>query len=52
MLAHRLGLCRIAHPLAHWHTVLCQQVGHGRAEAAAAQNCNRLLISHIQSVNT
>ncbi|MNH02552.1 hypothetical protein D3C76_766890 [compost metagenome] len=48
--AHGLGLFRVAHPLAHRHTVFCQQVRHGGAEAAASQNCNRLLFSHIQSV--
>ncbi|MNJ76458.1 hypothetical protein D3C77_737420 [compost metagenome] len=48
--AHRLGLRRVAHPLAHRHTVFRQQVRHGGAEAAAAQNRNRLLFSHIQSI--
>ena len=49
---HGLGLGRVAHPLAHRHTVFRQQVRHGGAEAAAAQNCNRLLFSHIQSVKS
>ncbi|MNP07259.1 hypothetical protein D3C76_992770 [compost metagenome] len=48
--AHGLGLFRVTHPLAHRHAVFRQQVSHGSAEASAAQNCNRLLFSHIQSV--
>ena len=48
--AHGLGLLGVTHPLPYRHAVLGQQVRHGGAEAAASQNCNRLLFSHIQSV--
>ncbi|MNS71324.1 hypothetical protein D3C72_1046910 [compost metagenome] len=46
----RLGLLRVAHPVAHALAVLGQQVGDGGAEAAAAEHRDGLLFSHNGSM--
>lgn len=49
--ADRLGLLRVAHPLADRLAVLGQQVGDGGAETAAAEHGNRLLLCHDSSIS-